>query len=75
MFTFIQVGLVMVSVLVRVVESHRSSVMSLCSKGNYWNDLQSVVHLTQQWSAVNGKSKNLEVAQSHEASCCSWSSA
>jgi hypothetical protein len=36
--------------------------------------LQSVVQLPQQWSAVNGKSKDLVVAQSHEASCFSWSS-
>lgn len=28
----------------------------------------------QQWAAVDGKSKNLVVAQSHEASCFSWSS-
>jgi hypothetical protein len=26
-------------------------------KGIYYNDLQSVVQLTQQWAAVNGKSK------------------
>ena len=41
---------------------------------SYCDDLQSVVQLTQQWSAVNGKSKNLVVAQSHKASCFSWSS-
>ena len=35
-------------------------------KGIYYHDLQSVVQLTQQWAAVNGKSRNLVVAQSHE---------
>jgi hypothetical protein len=43
-------------------------------KGISYDDLQSVVQLPQQWSAVNGKSKNLVVAQSYEASCFSWSS-
>ena len=43
-------------------------------EGIYCDDLQSVVQLTQQWAAVDGKSKNLVVAQSHEASCFSWSS-
>lgn len=33
-----------------------------------------IVQLTQQWSGVNGKFKNLVVAQSHVASCFSWSS-
>ena len=47
--------------------------MSLSIEGSYCDDLQSVVQLSQQWSAVNGKSKNLAVAQSHEASCLSWS--
>jgi hypothetical protein len=37
-------------------------------KGIYCNYLQPVVQLTQQWTAVNGKSKNLVVAQFHEAS-------
>jgi hypothetical protein len=41
--------------------------MSLYIKGIDWNDFQSVVQLTQQWAAVSGKSKNLVVAQSHEA--------
>ena len=48
--------------------------MSLYIKGSYWNDLQSAVQLTQQWATVNGKSKDLVVAQSHEAGCFSWSS-
>ena len=43
-------------------------------KGIYCNDLQSAVQLTQQWAAVNGKSQYLAVAQSHQASCFSWSS-
>ena len=37
----------------------------------YWNDLQTAV---QQRLSVNGKSKNLVVAQSHEAGCLRWSS-
>ena len=40
----------------------------------YCDDLQSVVQLTQQGAAVNGKSKNLVVAQFHEARCYGWSS-
>jgi hypothetical protein len=48
--------------------------MSLYTKRIYLDDLQSVVQLTQQWAAVNGKSENLVVSQSHEASCFSWSS-
>ena len=51
-----------------------SGRMSLYIEGMYCDDLQSVVQLPQQWSAVNGKSKDLVVAQSHEASCFSWSS-
>jgi len=43
--------------------------MSLNIKGNYCNNLQSAVQLTQQWAAVDGKSKDLVVAQSHEAEC------
>jgi hypothetical protein len=39
--------------------------MSLYIKGIYCNDLQSVV---QQWAVVDGKSKNLVVAQSHGVS-------
>ena len=42
--------------------------------GIYCNDLQSAVQLTQQWLSVNGKPKNLVVAQSHRASCFNWSS-
>ena len=42
--------------------------------GLYCDDLTSVVQLSQQWSAVNGKFKNLVVVQSHEASCFNWSS-
>jgi hypothetical protein len=48
--------------------------MSLYIERIYCDDLQSAVQLPQQWSAVNGKSKDLEVAQSHETSCFSWSS-
>ena len=33
--------------------------MSLYVEGIYYNDLQSVVQLTQQWSAVNGKNESL----------------
>ena len=39
-----------------------------------WSTPESAVQLTQQWAAVNGKSKNQVVAQSHEASCFGWSS-
>jgi hypothetical protein len=38
--------------------------MSLSIEGIYCDDLQSVVQLPQQWSALNGKSKDLVVAQS-----------
>ena len=48
--------------------------MSLYVKGIYWNDLQSAVQPTQQWAAMDGKSKNLVVAHSHEDGCLSWSS-
>jgi hypothetical protein len=48
--------------------------MSLYIEGIYCDDLKSVDQITQQWSAVNGKSKNLVVAQSHKSSCFSWSS-
>jgi hypothetical protein len=41
--------------------------MSLYIEGIYCDDLQSAVQLSQQWSAV-------VVAQSHKASCFSWSS-
>jgi hypothetical protein len=50
--------------------------MSLNIEKIYCDDLQfvwSVVQLAQQWSAVNVKSKNPVVAQSHEASCFKWS--
>jgi hypothetical protein len=36
---------------------------------NTWNNLQSAVKVTQQWPAMNGKSKNLVVAQAYEAGC------
>jgi hypothetical protein len=52
----------------------RSYGMSLYTKGICCDDLQSVVQLTQQRSAVDGKSKDLVVFQSHKASCFSWSS-
>ena len=39
--------------------------MSLYIEGIYCDDLQSIVQLPQQWAAVNGKSKNLVVSQSH----------
>lgn len=42
--------------------------------GIYWNDLQAAVQLTQQWPGVNGKSKNLAVAQPQQAGYFSWSS-
>lgn len=42
--------------------------MSFYIKGVYGNYLQSVVQLTPQWGAVNRKSKNLNVAQPHQAS-------
>ena len=37
-------------------------------------DLKTVVQVTQQWATVNGKFKTLAIAQSHKASCLSWSS-
>ena len=48
--------------------------MPLYIKDICCDDLQSVVQLPKQWSAVDGKSKNLVVPQSHEASCLNWSS-
>jgi hypothetical protein len=48
--------------------------ISLYFEGICCDYLQSVIQLSQQWSAVNGKSKNIVVTQSHEASCFSWSS-
>ena len=48
-------------VLVRVVESHRVTGCFYI-KRIYWNDLQSAVQLTQQWAAMNGKSRDLVVA-------------
>ena len=48
--------------------------MPLYIKGICCDDLQSIVQQTQQWAAMEGKSKNLVVAQSHEASCLSSSS-
>jgi hypothetical protein len=56
------------SILVRALKSQRTYGMSLCIKEIYCNDLQSAVQLTQQLTAVNGKSKNIVVAQSHDAS-------
>ena len=61
-------------VLVRGLWSHRTYGMFLYIKGIYWNDLQSAVQLTQQWAAVDGKTKNLVVSQSHKARCLSWPS-
>jgi hypothetical protein len=43
---------------------HRTYGMLLYIKGIFCNDLQCVVQLTQQWAAVNGKSKNLVFIQS-----------
>jgi hypothetical protein len=43
-------------------------------KETFWDELQSSVQLMQQWAVMNGKSKNLIVAQSLEAICFSWSS-
>jgi hypothetical protein len=48
--------------------------MSLCIEGIYCDDLTVCSPTLQQRSAVNGKSKDLVVAQSHEASCFSCSS-
>jgi hypothetical protein len=59
------------SLSVRVLWSYGTHGMSLYSKDIYCDDLQSVEQLTQQWAAVNGKSKNLAVAPSNEASCLS----
>ena len=47
--------------------------MSLYIKGFYCDDLQSIVQLMQQWAAVDGKSKNLVVSQSHKGHCLNWS--
>jgi hypothetical protein len=49
--------------------------MSLYVKGICCDDLQPVVQVPLQWSAMDGKSKGLVVTQSHEASCFSWFSA
>lgn len=48
--------------------------MSLYIEEMYCDDLQCIDKLLQQCSAVNGKSKNLVVAQSHEVGYFSWSS-
>ena len=61
--------------LVRVLSSHRTYGLSLYIEVIYREDSQSVVQITQQWSAVNREAKNLVVAQSHMVSCLSWSSA
>ena len=52
---------------VRVLSSHRTYGLSLYIEVIYREDSQSVVQITQQWSAVNREAKNLVVAQSHEA--------
>jgi hypothetical protein len=49
------------------LESQNLWNVSLYIKRICCDDLQSVVQLTQQWSSVNGKPKNLVVAQSHVA--------
>ena len=54
--------------------SEQLCIVRVFKKGICCDDLQSVVQLPQQWSAVNGKSKNLVVAQFHKASCSSWPS-
>lgn len=41
-------------------------------KGIYWNDLQIVVHLIQQWLAGNGKSNNVALVYSHKAGYLNW---
>jgi hypothetical protein len=61
-------------VLFRVLLSHGTYGMSLYIEEIYFDNVQSVVQLTQQWVAVVGKSKNLVVAQSQKASCFRWSS-
>ena len=61
--------------LVRVRWGHRTYGLSLYIEVIYCEDLQSVVQITQQWSAVNREAKNLVVSQSHEAGCLSRSSA
>jgi hypothetical protein len=48
--------------------------MSLYIEGIYHDGLRSVLQLSQQWSSVDGKSKNLVVAQSHKAACFRWPS-
>ena len=58
-------------VLVRFLYIH--GTYSLYIKGNYYNDLESIVQLTQPWTSANGKFKNLVVVQSHGA-CLTWSS-
>lgn len=40
----------------------------------YFNDLQTAIQLTKQWPDVNGKSKNLVVAQSYIDAYFNWSS-
>ena len=48
--------------------------MSPYIMGIHWDALDSVVQLTQQWAAMDGKFKGLVVAHSHEASCLRLSS-
>ena len=62
------------NVLARVLYRQTLWNVSWYSKGNYWDSLQSPVQLTHRWAAVDGKFKNLVVAQSHEDECFSWSS-
>ena len=61
-------------VLFRVLLSHGTYGMSLYIEEIYCDDLKFVVQLTNQWSAVNGKSKNVVIAQCHGASCLTRSS-
>lgn len=46
-------------------------VVYIIYTGIYLNDFHVEV---QQWLVMNGKSKNLVVAQSHKTECLSWSS-
>ena len=53
-----------------------SSVMELIECLSILRGFTGMTHSlqsSQQWSAVNGKSKDLVVAQSYEAGCFSWS--
>lgn len=61
------------NVLVTVLWRHRTCGMPLYIKGIYWDGIQFIVQLTQQWAALNGKPKNVVVTQSQEAICVSCS--